>query len=143
MTISQHGLDLIKHFEELRLKAYLCPAGIPTIGYGTTKNIKLGMTTTPAKAEALLKGDVAYFESQIARLVKAHLTQNQWDAVVSFTYNCGVGALQKSSLLKRLNADPADPAIAKEFLKWCKGGGKVLPFLLARRKREAEVYFTA
>jgi len=140
MQISRKGLDLIKRHEGLRLKAYLCPAGVWTIGYGSTgPHVIKGKVITESEAEALLVKDVRRFEDGVNRLVKVSLTQGQFDALVSFAFNCGVGALQKSTLLKKLNAGRYD-AVPAELMKWTKGGGRELPGLVKRRRDEAGLW---
>ena len=138
------GIELIKEFEGCRLTAYKCPAGVLTIGYGHTgtvdgKAVASGMTITAAKATELLRADLAKFEAAVNSYVTAPITQNMFDALVSFTYNCGAGALKSSTLLKKLNARDYDGAAA-EFPKWNKVGGKVLNGLVRRRAREQQLF---
>ena len=123
---NEAGRKLIKAAEGLRLKSYLCPAGVWTVGYGTTgPDIKAGMTITVDQAEALLTRDLAKFERDVARLCPV-TTDNQFSALVSFCYNVGAGALEKSTLRRKHNA--GDYAGARvEFGKWNKGGGRVRP----------------
>ena len=110
MRISQGGLDnLLKKFEGCRLKAYRCPAGILTIGYGHTSAageplVKDGMTITQEQAEEILKTDLGRYEKPVSDLVKVDLEQNQFDVLVDFAYNAGVGNLKSSTLLKKVNA---------------------------------------
>ncbi|MDX2211670.1 MAG: lysozyme [Oculatellaceae cyanobacterium bins.114] len=137
--INQAGLDLIKQFEGLRLEAYLCPAKVPTIGYGTTAGVKMGDRITAEQAEDLLRKDVEKFEKAVNSAVTVPLTDNQFSALVSFTYNLGAGALQKSTLLKLLNQGNYEAA-AQEFLKWNKAAGKVLPGLTRRRQAEQALF---
>lgn len=141
------GYDLIKKYEGCELKAYLCPAKIPTIGYGNTiyengTKVKIGDQITQQRAEELLLHIGKYFETEIKKLVKVTLTDNQLGALLSFTYNLGVGNLRVSTLLKKINANPNDPAIKDEFLKWNKAGGKVLAGLTKRRQSESDLYFS-
>ncbi len=138
-AISQKGLDLIKQFEGLRLTAYKDPVGIWTIGYGHTGNVKPGQTITRAKAEQLLKSDTGWAQAAVRKYVKVPLTQGQFDALTSFTYNCGAGALQSSTLLKKLNAKDYAGA-QKEFGKWVNAGGKKLAGLVRRRAAEAAMF---
>lgn len=138
------GVELIKEFEGCRLTAYKCPAGVWTIGYGHTgtvdgKAIASGMTITAAKATELLKKDLAKFEAAVNSYVTAPITQNMFDALVSFAYNCGLGALKGSTLLKKLNAKDYDGA-AEQFPLWNKAGGKVLKGLVRRRERERQLF---
>jgi GH24 family phage-related lysozyme (muramidase) len=136
---NQAGLDLIKSFEGLRLTAYICPAGVPTIGYGTTSGVRMGDRITPAQAEALLRRDLAKFEQAVDQAVKVTLNSNQFSALVSFTYNVGAGAFQRSTLLKLLNQGNYQAA-AQEFMKWNRGGGRVLPGLTRRRLAEQRLF---
>src|SRR5512139_2752884 len=121
MKISKTGIDLIKHFEGLRLEAYQCSAGVWTIGYGTTRvhsgPVTEGMRITEDEAERLLLADIRYFEQRVNDLVKVPLSQNQFDALVSLAYNIGDGALADSTLLKELNAGNYQDA-GEQFLKW-------------------------
>ena len=144
MNTSKAGLDLIKQFEGLRLKAYKCPADVWTIGYGHTSAagqpaVKSGMSITEAQANKILASDLGQYEDAINNSVKVDLTQNQFDALVSFVYNVGIGAFQKSTLLKKLNAGQYD-AVPGELMKWTKGGGKELPGLVRRRRAEAALW---
>jgi len=144
MDTSQKGLDLIKEFEGFRTDAYLCPANVLTIGYGHTSaagppTVKKGMKVTRAKAEQILRDDLQTFENGVERAVKRKLTQGQFDALVSFAYNCGIGALQKSTLLKRVNAGDFD-RVPAEFMKWTRAGGRELPGLVRRRRAEARLW---
>lgn len=144
MNTSKAGLDLIKQFEGLRLKAYKCPADVWTIGYGHTSAagqpaVKSGMSITEAQANKILAADLGQYEDAINNSVKVDLTQNQFDALVSFVYNVGIGAFQKSTLLKKLNANQYD-AVPGELMKWTKGGGKELPGLVRRRRAEAALW---
>lgn len=133
------GKDLIKKFEGCKLKAYLCPAGIPTIGYGHTYGVQLGKEITQEQAETLLDNDYPYYEKQVLDLLKVEVTENQLGALTSFAYNLGVNALKKSTLLKLLNGgDPV--SAAKEFDKWTKAGGVVLPGLVKRRAAERALF---
>lgn len=145
---SQKGLDLIKRFEGLELKPYKCPAGIPTIGYGNTyypSGAKVKLTDpaiTEIVAEALLKFLLGSYEKSVDSFCRDDINQNQFDALVSFAYNCGVNSLKSSTLLKKVNANPNDPTIKAEFLKWNKANGRVLAGLTKRRQAEADLYFS-
>ncbi|MGL4790313.1 MAG: lysozyme [Anaerotignaceae bacterium] len=146
MTLNKAGADLIKSFEGCKLKAYQCSAMKWTIGYGNTfyedgKPVKMGDAITQEKAEQLFELISADFSTKVAKLVPSHITPNQFGALTSFAYNCGVVNLQKSTLLKKVNANPNDPTIRTEFLKWNKAGGKVLAGLTRRREAEANLYF--
>lgn len=141
MKTSDNGIELIKRFEGLRLKAYLCPAGKPTIGYGHTKDVKLGDVITEEEAEQLLREDLIAVENEINKH-NLNLNQNQFDALVSFVYNVGIGNFRSSTLLKKIKANPNDESIANEFKRWVYSNGKRLPGLVKRREEEAELYFT-
>ncbi len=139
--ISQKGLDLIKEFEGERLDAYKCPAGVWTIGYGTTSNVSPGMKISKEHAQNLLAQDVSKFEDAVKRLVKVPLNQNQLDALVSFTYNLGEGNLAKSTLLKLLNQRDYAGA-ANEFGRFINANGKPLKGLIRRRAAEQALFET-
>jgi GH24 family phage-related lysozyme (muramidase) len=136
---SKDGINLIKSFEGLRLKPYHCSAGVLTIGYGSTgPHVKADMSITESEADALLAKDLQRFEQGVDELIKVPLTQGEFDALVSFAFNLGCGALEESTLRRRLNGGENKAAIFREELpKWVKGGGGVLPGLV--RRREAEV----
>ena len=140
MKTSQKGIDFIKRHESLRLDAYLCPAGVPTIGYGHTHGVKMGDRITEEQAEKFLIDDLAVVEREVNRY-GFELTQNQFDALVSFVYNVGARNFRSSTLLKRLKDNPNDPDIANQFKRWVYGNGKVLPGLVRRRNEEAKLYF--
>ena len=134
-------------FEGCRLEAYLCPASVPTIGYGSTyyedgRPVKLGDAITQERADQLFEAIAEDFAKRVRSLLKVGLNENQFSALVSFTYNVGVANLKKSTLLKKVNIYPSDPTITDEFLKWNKAGGKVLAGLTRRREEEAKLYFT-
>lgn len=139
MKLSKVGANLIKKYEGCRLTAYLCPANVWTIGYGHTGNVKKGQTITQAQAEILFDKDIQRFVDGVEKLVSVELNENQFSALVSFAYNCGIGALQKSTLLEYVNKKQFDKASA-EFDKWTKGGGKVLPGLVKRRNEEQSLF---
>lgn len=140
MNISPAGIALIKHFEGVKLKAYVCPAGVLTIGVGSTgPHVKPGMAITAAEADALLRKDLRRFEEAIDIMVHEPLEQHEYDALVSLAFNIGTSAFCTSTLLKKLNN--GDKAGAESsFHDWRKGGGKVLPGLVRRRKAEAEMF---
>lgn len=135
--------EKMRSWEGLRLKAYKCPAGVLTVGYGHTgPDVRPGMTVTKAEAERLFSADVDRFSSGVGRLLPGGVKQTQFDALVSLAYNIGLGNFSRSSLLRRVKADPADPAIRQEFMKWVYAGGAKLPGLVGRRKAEADHYFS-
>lgn len=141
---SEVGKSLIKSHEGFRAEAYVCPAGVVTIGYGTTtingNSVTLGTKITTDEADQFLEEDLKIFEDAVNNLVRVNLNQNQFDALVSFVYNVGVGNFKKSTLLKKLNAGDYLNA-SSEFLKWNRGGGKVLKGLSNRRKAEQQLFF--
>ncbi|MDH0157376.1 lysozyme [Stutzerimonas stutzeri] len=139
MHISEAGLALIRQSEGLRLRAYLCPAGIPTIGYGSTAGVKLGQTITAERAEELLREDVRQFEAAVSRLVKVPLTQGQFDALTSFAFNLGTKSLEQSTLLRLLNAGDY-PGAAAQFDRWVYASGKKLTGLVKRRAAERALF---
>ena len=140
MKISNKGLNLIKDFEGLKLTSYLCPANVWTIGYGSTgPHVKEGMTITEQEAEDLLKEDVSKFEECVNQAVEVDLTQDEFDALVSFSFNVGCGAFMGSTLLRLLNAGNKQAA-AQQLLRWDKAGGKVLAGLARRRAAERQVF---
>lgn len=139
MTTSDAGIQLIKKYEGCCLDAYLCPAKVPTIGYGHTEGVNLGMRITQEQADSLLKGDLVSREAAVRRLVRVPVTQGQFDALVSFVYNIGTGAFERSTLLKKLNAGDTRGASA-QFAVWNKAGGKELPGLTKRRAAERALF---
>jgi len=136
---SQAGVNLIKSFEGCKLTAYQDSAGVWTIGYGHTSGVKAGMKITEAQAEAYLKGDLVTAENAVNGKVTYRIKQNQFDALVSFTYNVGSGNFGSSTLLKKLNQGDITGA-ANEFDKWNKAGGKVLAGLVRRRAAEKAMF---
>jgi lysozyme len=153
MTTGEKGIAIIKEFEGFYPKPYLCPAGVPTIGYGTIrypngKAVKLSdANITKAQAEEYLNDHIKRdCEPAVNRLVKSKINQNQFDALISFTYNLGSDNLQISALLRKVNANPNDSAIRDEFYKvgnkkWVTSNGKITNGLIRRRIAERELYF--
>lgn len=141
MKISQNGIDLIKRFEGFSPTAYLCPAGVWTIGYGHTAGVSEGDSIDGDTAEDYLREDLTSAEGAVEKYVKVPLKQWQFDALVSFTFNLGAGNLYSSTLLKKVNRNPDDPSIRQEFEKWVYADGRVLQGLVGRRKAEADMYF--
>lgn len=144
MKLSKVGIDLIKSFEGCYLKAYKCPAGVWTIGWGTTEPIDgvkphEGMVITQQQADELLIKNLKGYENAVNKYVTYSINQNQFDALVSFAYNCGNGALKTSTLLKKLNAGDVQGA-ANEFPRWNKANGKVLNGLTRRREAERKLF---
>ena len=148
MKLSKEGIDLIKSHEGCKLHAYLCPAGIPTIGYGNTfypngSRVNIGDVITQQQANDMFTVIVETFSVSVSKMLNPVLNDNQFSALVSFAYNAGTGALSKSTLLKKVLKNSLDTSIRDEFMKWTKGGGKELAGLVSRRKDEANLYFTA
>lgn len=142
--INAAGLALIRRFEGLKLHAYICPAGVPTIGYGHTRTVTMqdvvdSKTITEAEAERLLREDLETFEAAIGTLCKKPLSDNQFSALVSFTFNVGVGAFRNSTLLKKLN-EGLYGEVRSQLMRWNKAGGKALPGLTKRRAAEADLF---
>ena len=148
MKISKKGLLLIEEFERFKRRPYLCPAGVPTIGIGTTvypNGKKVELRDHPIsgyRALEILKYQVDYsYGKAINRYVSVPLNQNEFDALASFTYNLGIGALRSSTLLKKLNKGDRIGA-SKEFKKWVNANGRRLKGLVKRRKREKNLFLT-
>ncbi len=138
--INAEGLALIKRFEGLQRRAYICPAGVLTIGYGSTgAHVTKGMVITEAEAERLLIADLSRFERAVEKLVKVPLSDGQFAALVSFAFNVGEGALKGSTLLKKLNRGDYD-AVPSELNKWVNAKGKKLPGLVNRRAAEGGLW---
>ena len=141
MRTSEKGIEFIKLSEGLLLKAYQDSGGVWTIGYGHTKGVKKGDQITEFMATEYLKDDLRTSEQAVSLYVTSEINQNQFDALVSFTFNLGPGNLKSSTLLKRVNADPNDPDIERQFKRWIYCKGVVLKGLVKRREREAAIYF--
>lgn len=139
MSMQTQLLDLIKEFEGCKLKAYLCPAGVPTIGYGRTKGVKVGDTCTQDQADAWALEDMQDAIATVKAEVKVPLRDGQFAALASFVYNCGAGNFRRSTLLHLLNSGHYAFA-AEELLKWNKASGVVLPGLTRRRQAEKAVF---
>lgn len=145
MRISDKGKIFIQNFEGLRLEAYQCSAGVWTIGYGHTFGVQKGMKITKQQADDFFLKDVENFENMVKTLVRVPLCQGQFDALVSFAYNCGIGNLKSSTLLQLLNKGDYKGA-AEQFLVWNKitKNGKLIPCegLTNRRKAEREMFLS-
>ena len=139
MKTSQEGLSLIKRFEGCRLEAYKCSANVLTIGYGHTGGVKETDTITQPEADELLEKDVAKFEKYVSSNVKVELNQSQFDALVAWTFNLGVGNLRESTMLKKLNNEDY-ASVPSEMKRWNKAGGKTLDGLIRRRKAESLLF---
>lgn len=148
MRLDNNGYKLIADFEGLSLNPYLCPAKIPTIGYGNTyypDGRRVSMTDkkiTEKEAFEILKVVADKFAKNVSKHLKKELTQNQFNSLVSFSYNVGLGNFTESTLLAKINKDPNDITISKEFMRWTKAGGKTLKGLVKRRNYESSIYFT-
>ena len=148
MILDNKGYLFITKHEGLSLKPYLCPAKIPTIGYGNTyysdgKRVTLlDKDITKQQAFEMFKEIANRFAKRVDELVITELTQNQFNALVSFAYNVGTGNFSSSTLLKKINKNPNDLTLKAEFLRWNKAGGKVLNGLTNRRNEEADLYFS-
>jgi lysozyme len=139
MKISLEGISLIKKFEGCKLEAYKCSAGVWTIGYGHTADVKEGDVCTQEEAEKLLRADLFEFEKYVEDNVIVDLGQNQFDALVSWTFNLGVGNLKSSTMLKKLN-NSEYKSVPFEIRRWNKAGGKTLDGLIRRRKAESLLF---
>ena len=139
------ALQLIRKWEGCRLETYLCSAGVPTIGYGSTgPHVKSGMRITQAEADALLEKDVKRFIDVVDLQITAKLTNNQRCALICFAFNVGAGALLDSTLRRRLNSGEDPNRVAKEEIpRWNKAGGKVLEGLARRREDELKLFLSA
>lgn len=145
MKVSERGIDLIKKYEGCKLKSYLCPSNIPTIGFGNTyyldkTKVELGQKITQEQADKLLLSTLSKIEKDVWSVIKQSVNQRMFDSLVSFTYNVGLGNLKSSTLLKKVNKDINDPTIKDEFLKWNKSKGRVLNGLSKRRNDEWLLY---
>ncbi|MBC6111179.1 lysozyme [Pedobacter fastidiosus] len=145
MKLDKNGLEFIQNEEGLRLKAYKCPAGVWTIGWGNTYNlnntpVKEGQVITKDEAVSLFENKIKLYESAVNKNVKVTLTQNAFNALVSFCYNVGMFAFASSTLLKKVNSKASLPEIFIEFKKWVHAGKVIIDVLVNRRKREIELY---
>ena len=139
MNTSAEGISLIKKFEGCELYAYQCSAGVWTIGYGHIKGVSEGMTITQEQAEQMLLDELVEYENYINELVSVDLSQNQFDALVSWVYNLGPSNLRSSTLLKVLNSGDYN-GVPAQIMRWNKAGGKVLEGLTRRREAEARLF---
>lgn len=137
--INSLGLALIKEAEGLRTAAYLDTGGVPTIGYGHTRGVRMGQTCTPEEAEVWLEADLADSENAVSRLVTVPLTDNEFAALVSFVFNVGAGQFEKSTLLRKLNAG-GYASVPAQLSAWVFDNGRVIPGLKSRRAREAALW---
>ncbi|MEM6550111.1 MAG: lysozyme [Pseudomonadota bacterium] len=137
---SDIGVDLVKQWEGLKLEAYLCPAGVWTIGYGHTRTVKPGTVINEQRADELLREDLRSAEQAVQRAVQVSLSSHQFDALVSWTFNLGAGALERSTLLRKLNAGDYE-AVPAEMLRWVKArvNGKLQRVQGLVNRRNAEI----
>jgi lysozyme len=147
MKLDKKGYDLIRKHEGLRLKAYLCPAKVPTIGYGNTfyedgKKVKIGDEITKERADQLFEFIADRFAQKVFKLTPANLTQNQFNALVSFAYNVGLGNYQNSTLLRKVLFNPNSKDVEIQFMRWTKANGVELRGLINRRKDEVKLYYS-
>ena len=143
MKTSKRGVDLIKKYEGLSLKAYRCPSGIWTVGYGSTKGVRPWTVITLSQAEQRLREEIQIAEQAVDQVyyLQKMLKSCQYDALVSLVFNIGGAAFASSTLRKRVVDNPGDPRIRQEFERWIYAGGKPLAGLIARRAEEADLYF--
>lgn len=139
MKIGSEGVELIKHFEGCRLEAYLCPANVWTIGYGHTGGVREGDVIDQEAAEAHLIEDLEEFEGYVNSMVEIALKQNEFDAIVAWTFNLGPRNLKESTLLNRLNYGPLSDVPA-QIQRWNRAGGQVLEGLVKRRAAESALW---
>lgn len=139
MKTNQKGVGLIIEFEGFRSEAYLCPAGVATIGFGFTKHVRLGDKMTRSEAAERLKRELVEYEQGVLSACKLPPNENEFSALVCFAFNIGIAALKKSTVIKRHNEGDKQAA-ARAFGLWNKAGGKTLPGLTRRRMAEAALY---
>lgn len=139
-SLGQSGESLIKHYESLKLKAYLCPANVWTIGWGHTKTAKQGMVITRPQAQALFDQDIKSFVDAVNSAIKVNITQNQFDALVSLAFNIGIGNFTKSTLVRRINSRASDVEVHNQFRRWIFANGRRLQGLANRREAEILLY---
>lgn len=138
---SEELIEALKRFEGLRLKAYRCPAGVLTIGYGHTGGVAEGQRITARTADTLLRNDLHRYESYVNDLGVCG-TQGQFDALVDFAYNLGCNALGNSTLLLKIRQGAEEDEIRRQFARWVNAGGRRQPGLVKRRQWEADRYFS-
>lgn len=139
MKTSNQGKNLIKEAEGLRLTAYRCPAGVPTIGWGHTKGVSMGQRITQAQAEDMLVEDIAPIE-RLLNAMKINFRQEQFDALVSWIFNLGQGNFRSSTMYSRIQAGAGDEDITDQMVKWTYSGKQQLPGLMTRRAKEANLF---
>lgn len=139
MKTSNQGKNLIKEAEGLRLTAYRCPAGVPTIGWGHTKGVSMGQRITQAQAEDMLVEDIAPIE-RLLNAMKINFRQEQFDALVSWIFNLGQGNFRSSTMYSRIQAGAGDEDITDQLVKWTYSGKQQLAGLMTRRVKEANLF---
>ena len=139
MHISKEGLNLVKKFEGCKLEAYRCAANVPTIAWGRTKDVNMGDTCTQEQADAWLEEEIVEYEEHVHKAVEMPLSQHQFDALVSWTYNLGPSNLNSSTMLKVLNKGEYED-IPSQIKRWNKAGGQVKEGLVRRREAEALLF---
>jgi lysozyme len=147
MKVTERALALIKEHEGLRLSAYLCPANKPTIGYGATfyqdgSKVKIGDKITTEEADKLLAFHINHFSKGLISLVPKSLNDNQFSALVSFSFNVGIGNFKASTLRRHILSNKTEQEIREQFNRWVYSKGKKLNGLIKRRKDEADLYFS-
>lgn len=147
--VSPQLVEIVKKYEGCKLTPYICPSGVPTIGYGATfyEDYRPVSMKDPAitqeEAEKLLRFHLELFGADVDLLIKPALNDNQLAALISLTHNIGITEFSTSTILRKVNANPVDPSIRDEFRRWNKSNGNVLPGLCRRRKEEGDLYFSA
>ena len=139
LKTSQEGISLIKSFEGCELTAYRCSADVPTIGYGHTAGVSDGDTCTQEEAETMLADDLVEFEDYVKNYVESELQQNEFDALVAWTYNLGPANLKESTMLKELNSVNFEE-VPRQMKRWNRAGGEVLDGLIRRREAESLLF---
>ena len=139
LKTSQEGISLIKSFEGCELTAYRCSANVPIIGFGHTAGVSDGDTCTQEEAETMLAEDLEEFEDYVKNYVESELQQNEFDALVAWTYNLGPKNLSESTLLKELNAGNLEE-VPRQMKRWNRAGGEVLDGLIRRREAESRLF---
>tara|TARA_R100001443_G_scaffold112150_2_gene125470 strand:- start:2605 stop:3060 length:456 start_codon:yes stop_codon:yes gene_type:complete len=139
LKTSQEGISLIKSFEGCELTAYRCSADVPTIGYGHTSGVSDGDTCTQEEAETMLAEDLVEFEDYVKKYVETNLQQNEFDALVAWTYNLGPANLKESTMLKELNSGNFEE-VPRQMKRWNRAGGEVLDGLIRRREAESRLF---
>jgi lysozyme len=141
MKASDSLIEILKQFEGFRSKAYLDSVGVPTIAWGHTKGVKLGMKCDEEQGEKWLKEDIEPLENYLNTIPELD-TQGKFDACIDFCYNLGIGNFKSSTLLKKIKNKASDSEICKQFRRWVYAGGKKLTGLVRRREAECELWIS-